>query len=160
LRSRGDGDADLVECFHDRVRETALEHLAEPKDVHLRIANALEREPAPDPEALARHCRAAGDDARALRYAERAAELASEKLAFDRAAALYELALGLAPPEARQGFAVKYAESLAKAGRGVDAARAFRSAADGATGEEAVRLRTLAAQQFLRSGHVEDGIRE
>jgi eukaryotic-like serine/threonine-protein kinase len=160
LRSRGDGDGDFVECFHDRVRETALEHLADPKDVHLRVARALEREPAPDPEALARHFRAAGDDARTLEYAERAAKLASEKLAFERAAALYELALELAPADARADLQLRYAESLANAGRGVDAARAFRTAADNATGEAAVRLRTRAAQQFLRSGHLEDGVRE
>ena len=28
LRSRGDGDDDLVECFHDRIRETAIANLA------------------------------------------------------------------------------------------------------------------------------------
>jgi len=160
IRSRGDGDDDLVECFHDRVRETAREHLADPKDVHLRVARALEREPAPDPEALVMHFRAAGDDERTLVYAERAALLASEKLAFDRAADLYALALTLAPADRRQALTIAHAESLANAGRGVAAARAFRTAAEGTTGEEAVRLRTRAAQQFLRSGHLDDGVAE
>src|SRR6185312_9219688 len=96
--------------------------------------------------------------ARTLEYARRAAELAAEKLAFDRAAALYELALGLVSAESRQPLVVRYAEALASAGRGVEAGRAFRQAADGETGDEAVRLRIRAAQQFLRSGHVDDGV--
>jgi len=160
IRSRGDGDEDLVECFHDRVRETARERVADPNDVHRRIARALQREPAPDPEALVMHFRAAGDDERTLLYARHAALLASEKLAFDRAADLYALALTLAPADKRQPLAVAHAESLANAGRGVEAARAFRTAAEGTTGEDAVRLRTRAAQQFLRSGHLDDGVAE
>jgi hypothetical protein len=160
VRSRGDGDEDLVECFHDRVRETALEHLHDPAGVHRRLALALEAEPGCDPEALAHHFQAAGDDARTLEYARRAAELASEKLAFGRAAALYELALQLAPADSQQPLVVRYAEALASAGRGVEAGRAFRRAADGQTGDDSVRLRTRAAQQFLRSGHVDDGVHE
>jgi hypothetical protein len=160
VRSRGDGDEDLVECFHDRVRETALEHLRDAADVHRRLAVALEREPACDPEALAHHFQAAGDDARTLEYAQRAAELAAEKLAFGRAATLYELALRLAPVALQQALVVRYAEALASAGRGVEAGRELRRAADGETGDEAVRLRIRAAQQFLRSGHVDDGVRE
>ncbi|CAN5231762.1 hypothetical protein BH11MYX1_BH11MYX1_45250 [soil metagenome] len=160
LRSRGDGDDDLVECFHDRIRALALAQLADAKLTHRTIADALVREPRPDPEAIVEQYRLAGDATLTLEYAERAAELSEHKLAFDRAVVLYELALGLAPPERRQGFAVRYAEALANAGRGADAARAFRAAADGATGSEAVRLRTRAAEQFLRSGNVDDGIEQ
>jgi hypothetical protein len=160
LRSRGDGDDDLVECFHDRVRETALANLAEPRATHRAIAEALEREPVPDPEAIVEQFRAAGDDAQTLLYAERAADLAEHKLAFDRAADLYALALQLAAPGRRQYFAVCYAEALANAGRGAAAAAAFRTAADGATGDEQVRLRTRSAEQFLRSGLVDEGIEQ
>ena len=160
LRSRGDGDDDLVECFHDRVRETAIANLAEPHAIHRAIAEALEREPVPDPEAIVEQFRAAGDDAQTLLYAERAADLAEHKLAFDRAADLYALALQLAAPGRRQYFAVCYAEALANAGRGAAAAAAFRTAADGATGDEQVRLRTRSAEQFLRSGLVDEGIEQ
>ena len=160
LRSRGDGDDDLVECFHDRVRETALANLAEPRAIHRAIAEALEREPTPDPEAIVEQFRAAGDAAQTLLYAERAADLAEHKLAFDRAADLYAVALQLAAPGRRHYFAVCYAEALANAGRGAAAAAAFRTAADGASGDEQVRLRTRAAEQFLRSGLVDEGIEQ
>ena len=160
LRSRGDGDDDLVECFHDRVRETALANLAEPAELHRAIAEALEREPVPDPEAIVEQFRAAGDLVQTLLYAERAADLAEHKLAFDRASDLYALALELASPGRRQYFAVCYAEALANAGRGAAAAAAFRTAADGATGDEQVRLRTRSAEQFLRSGLVDEGIEQ
>jgi hypothetical protein len=160
LRSRGDGDDDLVECFHDRVRETALEQLADPIAIHRAIALAYEREPNPDPEAIVVQYRAAGDDAQTLVYAERAAELSEHKLAFDRAVDLYALAKGLAPEDRRQHFAVRYADALANAGRGAAAANAFRIAADGATGDEAMRLRTRSAEQFLRSGLVDEGIEQ
>ncbi|MEO6773987.1 MAG: protein kinase [Kofleriaceae bacterium] len=158
LRSRGDGDDDLVECFHDRIRETALAHLADPAAVHRAIAEALELEPVPDPEAIVVQFRASGDDAHTLLYAERAADLAEHKLAFDRAVDLYALALQLAPPGRRHHFAVCYAGALANAGRGAAAAAAFRTAADGASGEEQIRLRTRSAEQFLRSGLVDEGI--
>ncbi len=160
LRSRGDGDDDLIECFHDRIRALALNQLADPKATHRALADALVREPRPDPEAIVEQYRLAGDDVLTLEYAERAAQLSEHKLAFDRAVVLYELALGLAPAEREQAFAVRYAEALANAGRGADAARAFRTAAEGATGHEAVRLRTRAAEQFLRSGNVDDGIEQ
>ncbi|HET9993004.1 MAG TPA: protein kinase [Kofleriaceae bacterium] len=160
LRSRGDGDDDLVECFHDRIRETALANLAEPAATHRAIAEALEREPVPDPEAIVEQFRAAGDAAQTLLYAERAADLAEHKLAFDRAVDLYALALQLASPGRRQYFAVCYAEALANAGRGAAAAAAFRTAADGATGDDQVRLRTRSAEQFLRSGLVDEGIEQ
>jgi len=158
VRSRGDGDDDLVECFHDRVRETALAHLADPVATHRAIAEALEHEPVPDPEAIVVQYRAAGDDAQTLHYAERAAELAEHKLAFDRAVDLYQLALQLAPAARRPHFAVRYAEALASAGRGAAAAAAFRDAAEAATGDDQVRLRTRSAEQFLRSGLVDEGI--
>ncbi|MEO8843325.1 MAG: protein kinase [Kofleriaceae bacterium] len=158
LRSRGNGDDDLVECFHDRIRETALEQLADPIAIHRAIAQAYEHEPVPDPEAIVVQYRAAGDDAQTLIYAERAAELAEHKLAFDRAADLYALAKGLAPEDRHQHFAVRYAEALANAGRGAAAAVAFRIAAEGTTGDASMRLRTRAAEQFLRSGLVDEGI--
>ncbi|MEO8553191.1 MAG: hypothetical protein ABI678_24630, partial [Kofleriaceae bacterium] len=160
VRSRGDGDDDLVECFHDRIRETALAHLAAPVATHRAIAEALEHEPAPDPEAIVVQYRAAGDDAQTLHYAERAAELAEHKLAFDRAVDLYQLAHQLAPAERRQHFAVRYADALASAGRGAAAAAAYRDAADGAAGDARVRLRTRSAEQYLRSGLVDEGIEQ
>src|SRR5439155_18726077 len=107
VRSTGPGDADEVEAYHDRVRETVLAHLAPParRDCHRRLAEALEGSGHGDAEALAVHFDGADERDKAGRYYAEAARLAAEALAFDRAAGLYRLALELRPgagDEARQ----------------------------------------------------------
>src|SRR5262249_31153754 len=135
-------------------------------EIHLRLAAALEAQGDADPEALFAHFVAAGDTARALSFAEVAADRADSALAFGRAAALYEKAIELrrarerAPdlaPDLPPPLA-KRAHALANAGRGAEAARVYLEACEGASAEEALDLRRRAAEQFLRSGHIDAGI--
>ncbi|HEY2514321.1 MAG TPA: protein kinase [Polyangiaceae bacterium] len=160
VRTRGVRRSDFLETFHDRVRETVSDALPEvvARQTHASLANALERSGRGDPEALSLHFSMAGDRARARSYAELAARRAAETLAFDRAAALFRLALDLteSPHEAR-ALQADLGDALANAGRGPEAARAYLAAADGASPERVFDLQRRAAEQLLRSGHMDEG---
>lgn len=168
-RTRGPGAKDLVEAYHDRVRETAAAAMpaAALRDAHLRLARAVEAAGGEDPELLAVHLEAAGERAEAVRYAVLAAERATFSLAFDRAARLYRLALSCkdaasATAKGRvdretQELRVKLADALVSAGLGAEAAPVYLLAAEGASAAEAVELRRRAAEQFLVTGHFDRG---
>ena len=172
VRTTGVHATDTIEPYHDRVRESLLRRLdaAARKMRHGRLALALEAGKQADAQSLALHFAEAGDREKAAKYVGVAAEEAARALAFDRAVTLYRDALAMAPAhgQARRQLAIKVGESLANAGRGAEAARAFEDASDlqeerAATGDEAaaalaVDLRRRAAEQWLRSGHVDEGL--
>ncbi len=151
-----------VETYHDRIRETVVAHLTqeERRDHHLRLAIALEACRQADPEVLAVHYEGAEDWERASLYAARAAERAVEALAFARAANLYRRALDLAPlsAEAACSLQQRLGDALANAGRGAEAAQVYLAAATGAAPDQALTLQRQAAEQFLRAGHIEEGV--
>jgi len=161
VRTRGSAESVIVECYHDRIRETAAALLREGElaRVHLRLAIAIESSPEPDAQALAIHFREAGDHERAAEYAIAAADRAAETLAFERAAELYRKALSLrhADPRARE-LRIKLGEALVHAGRGPEAAEAFLGATDGAPAAEVLDLRRRAAAELLRAGRISEGI--
>ena len=162
VRTGGTRLHDTVELYHDRVREAVVTHLsdADRREWHERLAVAIETSERPDPEAIALHWESAGNGPRAASYAVKAAERASDALAFDRAARLYGLALALKPPEGPEGrsLRIKLAEALANAGRGKEAAAAYLASLEGATAAEALDLRRFAATQLLTTGHIEEGL--
>ena len=157
--SRGD---DLVEPYHDRVRQAVLAGM--PDDLraqrHRRIALALETAGDAKPQALALHWGGAGDPVRSAHYSALAGARAAEALAFDRAASFYEQALPAAavlPAEECRAIRAKLGDALANGGRGKRAADALHAAAEGAPAAEALDLRRraaeqLAAQRSLRRG--------
>jgi serine/threonine protein kinase/tetratricopeptide (TPR) repeat protein/energy-coupling factor transporter ATP-binding protein EcfA2 len=162
MRTAGARRTDTIEAYHDRVREAALLGLdAEgEKAAHMRLALALEASPDADAEALAAHWLGAGDADKAATYATWAAGQAAEALAFDRAARLYQLALDLKPREGDDGahLRAKLGDALANAGRGAEAAAAYLAAADALNPAEALDLRRRAADQLLRSGHIDEAM--
>ncbi len=151
-----------IEPFHDRVRAAVTSTLdaARTKEIHERIALALEGSEPPDAEALADHWRGAGNGAKASKYAHMAATAAEDALAFERAARLYRHAIDLAPPgtAALHTMRVRLGDALASAGRGVDAAEAYLAAGADATGSDALDLQRRAAVQLLISGHIDRGL--
>ena len=160
-RTRVVEDREEIETYHDRIRETVVAHL-EPhvlKAHHRALALALENVPAADPETLQIHFQHAGEHERAARYAIVAADHAADALAFDRSARLYRVALDLSPgePAGRQRIRVKLGDALANAGRGRDAAHAYLAAVEGATAADRLELQRRAAEQLLRSGHIDEG---
>jgi serine/threonine protein kinase len=86
---------ELIEISHGRIAETIVAPLSPEavRDHHARLAVELEKAPGVDAEAVALHLLGAGYELRAADWAERAAEEASAKLAFDQAVRLYKLAV-------------------------------------------------------------------
>jgi hypothetical protein len=152
-----------IEAYHDRIRDAVVSYLSAEsfKECHHRLASALLASGRPDPEMLAMHYLGAGDAESAAEYATSAAGKASQALAFDRAAGLYQFALNLdRTPLERSKLEVQLGDALANAGRGPEAARAYLSAAMAGAGPAlALDLHRRAAQQFLISGYIEDGVR-
>ncbi|MCC7540849.1 MAG: AAA family ATPase [Deltaproteobacteria bacterium] len=161
VRTSGTKRSDIVETYHDRVREAVCASLRPESAAfwHRRIALSLETAGDADAEALAFHWRHAGERERARRHAMRAADEAIAMLAFERAARLLATALELDPgdgPE-RARLLARRADALANAGRGPQAADAYLQAAGEAASAERVELLRLAAEQLLRSGYVDRG---
>ncbi len=161
VRSTGVRKQDTVAPFHDRVRVAMRSRLSNEEAVrlHRQLALALEATPS-DLEALAWHWSEAKEPRRAAVYAERAAEKATQRLAFARAAQLYAEAIGtgaLGSADTQRLHALR-AEALTNAGRGAEAADAFLEAARNAEPTLALGFRQRAAEQLLRSGYIDRGL--
>ena len=163
IRQTG-GNTNKIGVYHDQIRAAVFSLLPSNKIVgyHQRIADALERSPAPDPVALTEHLLGADNPQKAGTYAAKAAHWAADILAFDNAARLYRIALEYNPGDRKNERVLQTAlgEALSNAGYGPDAAEAYKKAADGAPDEEALELRRLAAQQWLNTGHMDEGLQE
>jgi hypothetical protein len=164
-RSTSDGvAAERVECYHDRVREAVGDHLPDHVAAahHQALAAALEAAGAGDwgPLSLVRHLEAAGDSERAGALATVAARRAADGLAFDRAAELYRTALGLTThePERRRTLQIALGDSLANAGRALEAASELLAAAEGADAATRRACNCRAADLLLATGHVDEGL--
>ena len=165
VRTAGARQKDTIVTYHDRVRESILTNLAKESCVawHNRLAVALESAGAAavDPEALLIHWQEAGQLERAAGYASRAADQAAATLAFARAASLYKQALELHSYSgaARCVLLAKLGSALTNANRGAEAAPVFLLAAADAGQKESCDLQRRAADEFLISGHLEEGLR-
>ncbi len=162
VRTRGVHDEDLIELYRERIRRALLARIPAKalKDYHLRLAFALESAAHPDPEALAMHLLEGGERWLAAKQAVTAADRAAEMLAFDRAAHLYTLALDLEPSLAdeQRDLQLKLADAIAHAGRGAEAAEIYLAAAEREDATTALELKRRAAEQLIRSGHIDDGL--
>lgn len=162
VRGSSSDEHERIEVYHDRIRETVLEHLPDEslRWYHERLSRLLEAEPQADPETLADHLRAAGETARASVFYARTADTAAHALAFDQAARLYRLALELhrGSDADRRAIARKLGDALANGGRGAEAAEAYLGAAERTTAAETLDLQRLASSQLLTSGHVDEGL--
>jgi serine/threonine protein kinase len=162
VQTTGPRGSDTIHVYHDRVREALVAHLdgSAAADAHRELALALEAEGRGDPRQLAVYWRGAGDRERAAGYTLRAAADAEAGFAFDHAARLYRTALELHPPDHPSVYDLhlKLAEALANAGRGAESALSYFATARGASKVEAVEYTRLAADQLLRSGHIDEGL--
>jgi len=162
IRGTGLGSLDEVETYHDRIRETVVNHLSAERrrDLSVCLARELEEAGGADPETLGVHFEGAGELAKAGHYYGLAADEASEALAFDRAVKLYRHALELGPsdPAAVRRIRARLGDALANVGRSVEAARAYQEAAADADQLELIDLQRRAAYQFLVSGHIDEGL--
>ncbi len=162
IRTRQLGDVQQIEPYHDRIRSTVHGRLAsgELAESYGRLAAALEDTDDADPQTMVEYWRAAGDVPKAGRYALIAAERAEEAMAFHRAARYYAVALELlelSDVEARN-FKIRRADALAHAGVLAEAAALYMSAAEESEITGARELRRKAIEQYLRGGHLEEGL--
>jgi hypothetical protein len=153
-------------CFHDQVRRVVLDQLvgAQARELHKRLAQAMEEEDRADPAEIARHYEAAGERWLAFLAYQTAAKTSLHGLAFARAATLFTRALELGEASAlddawRVELMILRGHALARSGRSAEAAQQYLSAVSLATGEQRVQLRLWAAQHLLQSAQVEAGMR-
>lgn len=162
VHTTGNDPQHFVETYHDRIRETVVDHLSDQAltDCHRRLAMVLEATGSADAALLAAHCHGAGMDEKARDYFAMAADQASDALAFDRAADLYRTALEMHEGEEalQRQLRRRLGDALANAGRGREAAEQYLLAADGSAAGEELELRRCAAIQSLISGHIDDGL--
>lgn len=145
---------------HDRVRAVLRGTLDGPtrQELARRLADALESSACADVEALALQWSEAGDLPRAARFARLAGDRAMEKLAFEHATDLYELALrGTSCGVERAAILTAMADAFSAAGRGAEAAASYLRAAGNLAGPPADDLVLRAADQLIRSGQVAEG---
>jgi eukaryotic-like serine/threonine-protein kinase len=163
VRSGGVQLGDVVEPYHDRVREAVAARLTDAVRIgwHKKLAISLEALGHAEPELMAFHLEGAGDAERAAQFAADAAEQATATLAFGRAARLYRLALSNWPQdenEKRRQLWINLGEALAAMGHSAEAAEAYLKAVPGAKRAEALELECQVASQLLRGGHVPEGL--
>ncbi|MFW5875309.1 MAG: serine/threonine-protein kinase PknK [Myxococcota bacterium] len=154
---------DLIETYHERIRDHVVAALG-PEALrlwHRRLATALRQETVADHEAIAQHFEAAGDRGQAAFHGVEAGRRAAASLAFDRAARLYRFALDRLPEADSRRLELEegLADALRNAGQGVEAAHAYERAARLSSGDRALEHLRCAAEQLLRSGHVDDALR-
>jgi len=153
-------EGEQLTTYHDRIRETATSGLdpSSTRSLHRRLARAFEAAPDKDVEALVEHWRGAGHDARAGKYALKAAEKALRAQAHRRAADHLAVAIELsdATDAQRLAMAIARADALMVAGSVAEAAVAFQTAAGMTDGDEAGALRGRALVCMLRAGKMLD----
>jgi len=166
VRTGGAGAEDLVEPYHDRVREAVHARMDDALKLrwHETLVRVLRSARDPEPERLAAHLRCTGEKEQAARYLAEAGSRAAAALAFDRAAGLYAEALELhgnpkndEGSERARAWRVALGSALANAGRGREAARAYLAAVPGAKPTDALTWRREAAEQLLRTGYLDEG---
>jgi hypothetical protein len=161
VRTRDAAGERLVECYHDRVRESVQASLTadQRRQLHENLLRALEFSGQADADWL--HSLALGAEQRdqALHYGILAAERANETLAFERAAELYDTCIQLSNDPGANGGELwsKFALALACCGRGARAADAYLEAAKHASGDAALTFTRFAASHLLRSGRFDEG---
>lgn len=163
-RTTGPNPSDVIESFHDRVREAVFEGLDETarRRWHVRLAVALEEvaENA-DSESLAFHWFQTRQTSRAVEHMWKAADGAVETLAFERAARLYTWCLDNVgddlDPRKMMKLRTSLGEALVTAGRCAEGARQFLAVAPDAEPRVALDLKRKAAEQLLKSGYLDQG---
>lgn len=155
--------SDALEPYHARIRETVLQSLSSAARAahHRALALILREDAQTEPEALVEHLAGCGEVRQAADLALSAAQIASEQLAFDRAAALFGVALehGLLDPARAQDVRRRRARALHDAGRRRQAGQELLGALDLSSDEAERRaLEREAGSHLLLSGDAESGL--
>ncbi|KAF0248113.1 MAG: ATPase/protein kinase family protein, partial [bacterium] len=175
IHAKGSKHRYELDIYHNRIRGAIIKYLSleNTKKHHANLADTLEGLEINDPQRLAYHFENAGDNEKACKYTILAAEQASQTLAFNQSAQLYQLALNIIlrnkEPKTSllesqlQGLKVKLADALSYAGRGKEASQIYLSVATDIcnlciTDSLALKFQQRAAEELLRSGHIDKGL--
>lgn len=161
VRSQGVGPRTHIESYHDRIREVIVDSLENPypQDINHRLASAYALHYPSAYQTIATFFSKASDVEKAAQYAIKAADEAMESLAFERAAFFYRMALvDTHREDLAQRLRVALAEALYNAGMGVEAATAHLEAAKGGSRAVALEQQRLAAESYLRAGHIDEAV--
>jgi hypothetical protein len=131
------------------------------KDAHLRLVVAGQGTEQRPSASLLRFQLGSGHLAAARRTAHAAARNAEDVLAFEHASHVYELASAAwdgEPDDVQREVLRALGMMLSCAGNSTRAAESFDRASEGAKVADALELRRRAAEQWLRGGHLEQGM--
>lgn len=158
---------ELIETYHDRVRDAATSPLssADWRHLHRTLAEGWRQSGLAQPSDLVVHLAGGGDTAAAAEVALEAVRDAERQFAFDHAADLLSQALGWKAWSVaeRRAIQTRQAEALWNAGRQREAATIYKQLADdaessGAADPRAVdAFRRRAGRAWIRCGEVEHG---
>jgi serine/threonine protein kinase len=161
VNTDGSGDRARVELYHRRLAQPILApaDAERVRGLHRQLADAMIVRGSRDHERIAFHLQKAGDEAKAVDYLLTGADDAYAALAHARAVQLYTFALKMGIDDVRaQSIRRARADSLRNTGRGLEAARAYLEAATLESDEwRHFELRRRAAQEYLFSGHLDEG---
>lgn len=169
VRISGPLPEDEIEPYHDRVRDTVMEHMDANRATrwHERIVQELQTRPDVAPERMASHLVCLERTRDAASFLAAAAQDAAKQLAFDRAAGLWLQAIQLRfPPEDSlspedveelRAWMEECARALWGAGRGRESAQLLLRVAEGMP-DGGLELRRQAAERLMVSGYLDEGI--
>ena len=161
IRGVGTHDRRSVETYHDRIREVVIGAMPaqQLRAWHRRLAATFEAAGTVDLGAVTEHLLGARDFRRAHVYAVRAASQAAQALAFDKAARMFAIAVEHGPSTGVGAELLEdWADALANAGHGRQAAQVYFDAAGQAAPEAAAALRCRAGIQLLATGHRDEAV--
>jgi tetratricopeptide (TPR) repeat protein len=144
---------------HERIRRAVRDALAaeQQQAIHLALARSLEANG--EPASSAWHWHEVGDNERAARHYRSAGQRAMEALAFAEAESHLRAAHDLFSFDraTESELLAELGDALAHAGRAAEAADQYRKAAVYARSARAIELKRRAAEELVRSGHLEEG---
>jgi hypothetical protein len=150
-------------CLEVRAAVIAASESSVLQDTHLRLVAAGQGAEQRATASLLRFQLGSRQLSAARRTAHAAARNAEDVLAFEHAAHIYELASAAwegEPDEVQREVLRALGTMLACAGVNARSAASFDRASEGAKVADALELRRRAAEQWLRGGHLEQGMAE
>lgn len=158
--ARASAHSRVLECYHDKIRESVADALAPDalRRIHASLAAALSVDADAAPEHLALHFHGAGDTQRAAVYYEKAGDVFAAGLAFEFASRQYRQCLDLigVDPARIRLVQVKLAAMLASMGSSREAAEVYRAASIGAPAQQALEYKRAAAHLLSTSGYIDE----
>lgn len=157
--------------YHHSVRQVVMDSLSLDylKSVHLKLATLLEKEQELNLEMLSTHFYKAENFAKALMYADKAADKAVELLAFDRAVQLYQFSLDVVKGSSHsignsyttafdiENLQIKLAKALSNGGHYFEAGMIYLETAKKNDLKKAVPFYISASEHLLGAGYYREG---